>query len=71
MNSASTRASYDQAWRITVVMLILTNYFTTEKGWGPVSCDALPDGQDVWSTLRTSKGRVTARWKPAMSFDFD
>jgi len=26
----------------------VVKFFKAEKGWGAISCDELPDGQDVW-----------------------
>lgn len=26
----------------------VVKFFKPEKGWGAISCDELPDGQDVW-----------------------
>ena len=26
----------------------VVEFFKSEKGWGAISCDELPDGQDVW-----------------------
>ncbi len=26
----------------------VVKFFKSEKGWGAITCDELPDGQDVW-----------------------
>jgi cold shock protein len=31
-----------------VVARGVVKFFKPEKGWGAISCDELPDGQDVW-----------------------
>ena len=34
----------------------VVKFFKAEKGWGAISCDELPDGQDIWVHFSNIEG---------------
>jgi cold shock protein len=51
----------------------VVKFFKPEKGWGAISCDELPDGQDVWVHFSTieAPGYRALRAGDVVDFDYE
>ena len=49
----------------------VVKFYKPEKGWGAISCDELPDGQDVWVHFSTIEASGYRELEAGDIVDFD